>query len=141
MAAGLETSETVDINDVFDSIALSESKLVKQGYSEGYRKGTNDGELSGFHLGYHRGKECGTEIGYYKGVVNTWLTLHDQKICTLSDKILLALSKVKSLIDEFPMKIDDNIDIVELKNNISASYKKACSLLKFDVNCSADFSF
>jgi hypothetical protein len=36
--------ETADINDVFHSIALSEERLMKQGFQEGFLKGSLEGE-------------------------------------------------------------------------------------------------
>nr|CAD7265244.1 unnamed protein product [Timema shepardi] len=51
-----------DINNVFDSIALSEERLSKEGFQEGVNKGIKEGEIDGYHMGYHRGAELGAEL-------------------------------------------------------------------------------
>lgn len=44
----------MDINEVFDSILLSEEKISEEGYKQGFEKGVSEGNLEAYHLGKHR---------------------------------------------------------------------------------------
>lgn len=124
--------ETADINDVFHSIALSEERLLKQGFQEGFMKGSLEGEVEGFHLGYHRGAEIGSEIGYYKGVVETLLVISDKREHDIPGKVVSVLQKVLELINQFPTSNAEDVDIIAACDNVRAKFKKACALLKID---------
>jgi hypothetical protein len=124
--------EAADINDIFHSIALSEERLLKQGFQEGFMKGSLEGEVEGFHLGYHRGAEIGAEIGYYEGVVETLLVISDKGKHDLPDKVVNALRNVLELIKQFPTSNAEDVDIIAACDNVRAKYKKACALLKMD---------
>ena len=56
-----------DINDAFDTIILSENRLVEQGYEEGFVAGSREGEEEGYRLGAQKGSEIGQEVGFYIG--------------------------------------------------------------------------
>ncbi|PSN45452.1 Oral cancer-overexpressed protein 1 [Blattella germanica] len=118
----------IDINDAFDSIALSEERISNEGYSEGFSKGVLEGEVEGFHLGYHRGAEIGAELGYYKGIVETILKERET-----SEKEREALRKVIDLVNQFPSSNKDDIDLVECRDEVRVRFKKACALLKLNL--------
>lgn len=133
----LSTNKTaeVDINEVFDNILFSEEHYSEEGFKEGYNKGLIDGEEDGHHLGYHRGAELGAELGYYKGVFEACLALNKNKPARcLPEKTVAVLTKVLDLIEQFPNTNSSDIDIIELRDNIRARYKKGCSLMKIDSN-------
>jgi flagellar biosynthesis/type III secretory pathway protein FliH len=124
--------EAADINDVFLSIALSEERVLKQGFQEGFVKGSAEGEVEGFHLGYHRGAEIGAEIGYYKGVVETLLVISDKRKHDMPDKVVNALQNVLELIKQFPTSNSEDFDMIAACGNVRAKFKKACALMKID---------
>lgn len=41
----------MDINEVFDSILLSEERISQEGYKQGFEKGVSEGNLEAYHLG------------------------------------------------------------------------------------------
>lgn len=43
----------MDINEVFDSILLSEERISEEGYKQGFEKGVSEGNLEAYHLGKH----------------------------------------------------------------------------------------
>lgn len=42
---------SMDINDVFDQILLSEERISEEGYKSGFEKGVSEGNLEAYHLG------------------------------------------------------------------------------------------
>lgn len=119
-----EPTEERDINDIFDSIVLTEENLVQQGYEEGFTDGIAGGNTEGYHLGYHRGAELGAELGYYSGIVAVYLKSKQP------EKIHTALVALKHSLDAFPHTNDENCDILEVANQIRAQFRKSCALLK-----------
>lgn len=113
-----------DINDIFDSIVLTEENLVQQGYDEGYADGVAAGNTEGYHLGYHRGAELGAELGYYSGIAEIYLKTKQ------TEKADTALINLTTSLDAFPKTNDENYDILELANQIRAQFKKTCAILK-----------
>lgn len=131
-----------DINEVFDDILLSEEKIIKKSYDDGFSIGASQGNPEGYHLGYHRGAEIGAELGFYSGILETyWNDLGTASEST-SQKIE-SLKTLKSIIDNFPHTNVDNVDIVEVLNNIRARFKKVCAQLKINIKYpeSDNFSF
>ncbi|KAK7868299.1 hypothetical protein R5R35_013887 [Gryllus longicercus] len=130
-----------DINDVFDSIALSENLIQKEGFEEGFKKGERDGAIEGFHIGFHKGIDIGNEIGYYIGAVEALHVL--SKTEELTVRARQVLSKLRELLKEFPVCNDPNVDIICYLEKIRAKYKMICSLLKMEPNVpsSGEFSF
>jgi len=63
----VENDKDVDIQDIFDSLVLSEDTFVKAGYQQGFEQGEIDGYQEGFQLGQIKGKEIGSEISFYRG--------------------------------------------------------------------------
>ncbi|KDR23937.1 hypothetical protein L798_10810 [Zootermopsis nevadensis] len=124
--------ETADINDVFNSIALSEEQNSREGFQEGFQKGCFEGEVEGFHLGYHRGAEIGAEIGYYKGVIDILLIITNKRKQDIPDKVVSALQKVSDVINHFPSSNVEDVDTIAAHDNVRAMFKKACALLKID---------
>lgn len=41
----------MDINDVFESILLSEERIAEESYRKGYEKGVSSGNLEAYHIG------------------------------------------------------------------------------------------
>lgn len=41
----------MDVNDVFESILLSEERVSEEGYRKGFEIGVRDGNLEAYHLG------------------------------------------------------------------------------------------
>lgn len=130
-----------DVNDVFESILMSEEHLSAKGFNEGLKKGSADGLCEGFHLGYHRGAEIGAEIGFYKGVIQAWLS-----VCGTPEKNSKGekdLEKFMELCRSFPNYNSETDDIQELLSSIRAKYKKLCALYKVStvLKTSAQLSF
>ena len=46
-----DKNESMDINDVFDQILLSEERISEEGYKLGFEKGVSEGNLQAYHLG------------------------------------------------------------------------------------------
>lgn len=44
-------NESMDINDVFEQILLSEERIAEEGYKQGWEKGVSEGNLEAYHLG------------------------------------------------------------------------------------------
>ncbi|KAK3931498.1 Protein LTO1-like protein [Frankliniella fusca] len=123
-------AKDVDINDIFDSIALTEERLWAAGHREGLEAGGREGAADGFHLGYHRGAECGAELGFYAGFAEAWLSLGP---VALTEKARQSLVKVLQLIQNFPRNNVDNVDIFESLESVRVAYRRTCSLLKTSV--------
>ncbi|XP_022197493.1 protein LTO1 homolog [Nilaparvata lugens] len=126
-----DLNEDIDINDVFDDIALSEEKIVQNSFQEGLSKGVLEGEIEGFHLGYHRGSEIGSEIGFYSGFVDILISISTLKE-DFPQKGIVILTKLKNLLLEFPRSNVEDCDMVQLLENIRSLYKKLCVMLKID---------
>jgi len=130
---------SVDVNDIFDSIALSENNLVESGYEKGYREGGTSNSQEGKHLGFQKGIQLGTEIGFYLGFAEQWsnhlksLGKEDKK----SLKAIAAFDKVITLSNEVPEENNKDLDLSEVVSSIRAKFKLACSLLK--INPEFDF--
>ncbi|XP_047104910.1 protein LTO1 homolog [Schistocerca piceifrons] len=137
---GTQVNEN-DINDVFESLLLSEEKLSAEGFQEGLKKGSVDGLCEGFHLGYHRGAEIGAEIGFYKGVIQAWLII--SRTPGNNFKGEKDLEKFMELCRSFPTSNSENEDILDLLSYIRAKYRKLCALYKFNtiITTSAKLSF
>ncbi|XP_059623031.1 protein LTO1 homolog [Phlebotomus argentipes] len=114
----------MDINDVFDNIALAEDKLTQQGYEEGFAKGAAAGNTEAYHLGYHRGAEFGAELGYYTAVEE--ISRSDCK----GQKSEHALDVLREMLEKFPKSNDATVDFVEEMLKIRAQFRKVCVLLK-----------
>lgn len=127
------SAECDDINDVFESIAFSEQKVSDSAFEEGFVKGVSEGEVEGYHLGYHRGAEVGAEIGYYSGCIDA-LCKVDSLGKHNNPKCIELMHKIKNLINSFPRHNADNVDIIFLRDNIRAQFKRLCSLLKVDLS-------
>lgn len=48
----------MDINNVFDSILLSEERIAEEAYKQGFEKAVSEGNLEAYHLGKWN-FECG----------------------------------------------------------------------------------
>lgn len=44
-------NDSMDINNVFDQILLSEERISEEGYKQGFKKGVTEGNLEAYHLG------------------------------------------------------------------------------------------
>lgn len=126
------SGECDDINDVFESIAFSEQKVSDGAFEEGFVKGTSEGEVEGYHLGYHRGAEIGAEIGYYSGCIDALYRVdsHDKH----HPKCMKLMNKIKNLINRFPKHNADDVDIIFLRDNVRAQFKRLCALLKVELS-------
>lgn len=82
-------ADTQDINQVFVDIALSEDRVVGQGYATGFEQGLLSGNTDAYHMGYHRGAEVGAELGFYWGFLATKTT----KNCAAFDSLREAIVK------------------------------------------------
>jgi hypothetical protein len=109
--------ETADINDVFNSIALSEERLSR----EGFQKGCFEGELEGFQLVYHPG----AEIGYYKGVIDIFLIISNKRKHDIPDKEVGVLQNMSDVINHFPSSDVEDFDTIAAHDNVRARFKKA----------------
>jgi len=56
----------VDLNDIFDDIALAENNSYERGFEEGVSKSRVDGFAEGYGLGLGKGLQIGTTIGFYR---------------------------------------------------------------------------
>jgi len=123
-----------DINEAFTDIAQTEEKIASEGFQEGYSSGSKTGEVEGYHLGYHRGAELGAELGYYKGVVEAWIAIGNKEEGAVSPRAKTHLHKLNEVLNNFPHTNTEDEDILALAESVRASFKKVCSLLKFDGN-------
>ncbi|XP_063232130.1 protein LTO1 homolog [Bacillus rossius redtenbacheri] len=112
--ADISSVASDDINDVFDSIALSEERLSEQGYQEGLQKG------------------CTQELGYYTGVLKAVQSAAASGSSILTEKIALDIAKLLQLLESFPRTNAREEDILALRDNIKAKFKKICSVLKIN---------
>lgn len=125
-------SNTIEINDIFDAIACSEDHIVQEAFEKGVNKGIEEAKADGYHVGFHKGVEVGGEIGYYEGIVDTVLTLYQNKEIDLSDKVLSILNKLTQLLQSFPHFNCPETDIIKVKEEIKTNFKQFCSLMKFN---------
>jgi len=120
-----------DINDAFDTIILSENRLVEKGYEEGFVAGSREGEEEGYRLGAQKGSEIGQEVGFYIGFTEGWL----QELAGREkrpEKIIRHLEKLRSLLLEFPEDNLKDVDIGEQLRGIRAKFKTVCAMLKIN---------
>jgi len=129
--------EPDDINSLFDSIVLSEDRLVSEGYEKGYRAGQQEGSKEGERLGRDRGGKVGTEIGFYLGFVEEWRVIYkaDNVADKRKEKVLLALEKLEKEARAFP-QVNSKEELAERLDKVRAKFKLLCSLLKVN----SDFS-
>lgn len=120
----LEMSEERDINDIFDDIVLTEEKLSKESYAEGFQAGVEEGNLEGYKLGYAQGVNVGEELGEIYGICQAYLLL------TSSEKVKKSLIQLQSTIDSFPRTNDPDADIVGELENIRNQFKKVRAMLR-----------
>ena len=126
----------IDINEIFDGIALSEDNLVKEGYSKGYGAGEREGIEEGENLGREKGWEIGAEIGFYLGFVrelklkNTENTGDSKR----SQRISEAARKLEEAAKSFPL-VNCKEDLTAHLDSVRSRFKLLCSLLKI----SSDF--
>lgn len=113
----------IDINDVFEQIALTEETLCEQGYQEGFVNGEAATNPEGYHLGYHRGAELAAELGYYLGL----LSAYRKCIVEKSDKLQNTFHELFRQIDNFPRVNDEHTDIFATINRIRADFKRTCA--------------
>lgn len=137
----------MDINEVFDSILLSEERISEEGYKKGLQAGVSEGNLEAYHLGthlsslarklikpvwllgFHRGAEIGAELGFYLGV------LENSKIPSpINEKVSHLITQLKSIIESFPKVNCDTVDLFDSLNTIRTQFKKLTSLLKIKVS-------
>jgi len=81
----LENGKDVDIQDVFDSILLSEDTFASTGYQEGFKQGEVDGYQEGLNLGEVKGKEIGSEISFYRGFAKGFIAQLSGKVALLRE--------------------------------------------------------
>jgi len=124
----------IEVNDIFDSIALSENNFVESGFEKGYLEGTRSKAADGRDLGFQKGIQLGTEVGFYKGFAEEWSKhlKESGKEDKKSVKALAACEKVISLTKEFPEENNKDKDLREIINSIRAKFKVACSLQKIN---------
>jgi len=126
-----------DINSLFDSIVLSEDRLVCEGYNRGYKAGKQEGSKEGERLGREKGGKIGAEIGFYLGFVEQWREVYsgDGVEDKRKERIVLALEKLDKEAKNFP-QINSKEELVDKLDKIRAKFKLLCSLLKVN----SDFS-
>jgi len=56
----------VDLNDVFDDIALAENTSFDEGFREGVNRSRAQGFAEGFGLGLGKGLQIGVTVGFYR---------------------------------------------------------------------------
>ena len=100
-----KTSSEVDIQDLYDSLLVSEETFVASGYAEGLARGEEIGFQEGYNLGLKKGTEIGAEIAFYKGFAKGWVNLLSSS--NFCDKIVEQVDNCASL---------DPIVSTELKN-------------------------
>jgi len=129
--------ELDDINSLFDSIVLSEDRLVSEGYERGYRAGQKEGSKEGERLGRERGGKIGTEIGFYLGFVEVWREIYREEDVgeRRKEKVLLALQKLEKEAITFP-RVNSKEELAERLDQVRAKFRLLCSLLKVN----SDFS-
>lgn len=113
-----------DINDIFDDIVLTEEKLSKDSYDEGFQAGVAEGNLEGYKLGYAQGINVGEELGDIYGICLGHLLL------SKSERVKKSLIQLKTSIDNFPKTNDPEADIVGDLENIRAQFKKVKAMLR-----------
>ena len=122
-----------DINSAFDSIVLSEDRVVSAGWEEGYRAGSREGGREGASLGRQRGDKVGQEIGFYLGFGEEWSEAYrDRPSDKKTDKISVALKKLLELVEAFPEENSKEDDFAVKLDQIRAKFKVLCSLLKIN---------
>ena len=112
-----------DINDIFDDIVLTEERICKQGYDEGYKVGRVQAELEGYKLGYSQGQELGKELGEIYGAVLAHLQFAH------TERIHKTLIQLKQAIDIFPRFNDPNYDIIGALEYIRSLDKRLKAIL------------
>jgi len=122
-----------DINDLFDSIVLSEDRIVCESYETGYKAGESEGFSEGLRLGSERGKKIGSEIGFYLGFVEQWRKFYltesgDQH---RREKVLSALNKLEKAAVDFP-HFNSREELSVKLDSIRSKFKLVCSLLKIN---------
>lgn len=117
-------NEDRDINDIFDEIALTEEKLSKESYEEGFHAGVIEGNFEGYKLGYAQGVNVGEELGEIYGICQAHLLL------AKAEKVKKTLLQLQTKIDSFPRTNDPEADIVGELENIRTQFKKVKAMLK-----------
>lgn len=117
------STESRDINDLFDDIVLTEEKHARQGYEEGISDGCAQGNQEGYQLGYAQGVQLGEELGSIYGEV----VAHQQLPHT--DKVLRTLQQLRTLIEQFPRTNDPEADIIGTVELIRNTHRRLCALL------------
>ena len=77
-----------DVQDAFDSIFVSEDKLVAKAYEEGVLQGEIEGFQEGFELGRQKGSEIGSEIFFYRGFAKSWIALLSGDLSEVFNQLL-----------------------------------------------------
>ncbi|KAL5288589.1 ORAOV1 family protein [Megaselia abdita] len=113
-----------DINDIFDDIALTEEKISKESYEEGFKTGVDEGNLEGYKLGYAQGVNVGEELGDIYGICEAHLLL------TKAEKVKKTLKQLQESIDSFPRTNDPEADIVGDLEHIRSQFKKVKAMLR-----------
>jgi len=126
-----------DINFLFDSIVLSENKLVREGYQRGYSAGQKEGSKEGARLGTEKGGKIGSEIGFYLGFVEQWKELYEEEkvVDKRREKVVQALEKLELLANNFP-RVNSKEELGSKLEEVRAKFKLLCSLVKIN----SDFS-
>lgn len=123
--------ETEDINAAFDSILLSENRVVELGFEEGYSAGAREGRQEGERLGTQKGHQIGQEIGFYLGFGEQWGDLYINKEADKkTTKVLTAANRLVDLAKTFPAENTKEEDFTERLDLVRAKFKVLCSLLK-----------
>ncbi|ALC41829.1 CG13175 [Drosophila busckii] len=100
------SSETRDINELFDDIVLTEEKHATRGYEEGIKDGRALGNQEGYQFGYNQGVLLGEELGTIYGQVVA------QQQLPHTEKVQRTLQQLRTLIEQFPLDNDPEADII-----------------------------
>lgn len=120
-----------DINEVFEDLLFTEEGFIEQGYREGFESTASKENKEAYHLGYHRGAEVGAEIGYYKSVVDHYLSVFEKDgLSNHEEKVVKSLRVLSESLISFPVTNNEDIDILGLLSDVRAKFKKVCALLK-----------
>lgn len=121
-----------EINDVFEDILFAEEKIISESYEEGFSIGAAQGNTEAYHLGYHRGAEVGAKLGFYIAVLESCVKHVQSQSKDYIEKVKPLVDLIE-VIQDFPKRNVEDLDILELMNNISAKFKKICVLFKINI--------
>lgn len=131
---------TEDIDSAFESIIMSEERVVEQGFQEGLQVGNISGYEKGFAFGVKRGAQLNQELGFCNGFARTWLKLLDINGTEHrgSSNVKSVLHTLVQVTDNFPRNEPHNVNIQQQLAVVRAKFKQACSLLKISASLDSD---